>query len=188
MTDPLSSPLSLIPAHAFVKANQGKFQSKLDFADRCSVLAFVKAGVQRNLIAKTFAVDRRTVSHIVNPASPHYKDVRKKYEELGPEQFKLEYITEAWSLKVAESASLPAPASAPVPTGGQRAPNARAARFKGVHVINGTRVEIGYVPDSDDFGWRYRELDGSHPETWLHNGEESRMTSQACYKALEENL
>lgn len=195
------SPLDLIPRDAFVAASTGKFQSKMTFDERCQVLALLTAGVARITVAAAFSVDRRTVTHICNTNSPHYKNVRAKLRELGKEEFIKAYVTEDVAKKVAE-AHARVQEDAPAP---HSAPSVRSAGAAGIHTVKPEqcaythRLEIAYFDGSTnshgdpketgDIGWHYRDLDDkTHPDVWLHNGEASLMTSQAALKAAIANL
>lgn len=194
----MTDPLSLIPATAFVKHQAGKFASKLNEAERCEILALVKAGVRRDRVAAAYNVDRRTVTHIVNPASPHYKAVRKHHADLGHDAFLKKYLTEDVAQKIA---ALPdEPEDKPAPRD-PNAPNARSNRLAGIQQIDAEdglrayphKVEIKYLQGEpgqaiEADGWYFRDLDSNDPNTWFHNGPDSRKTSQACYEFLVENL
>jgi hypothetical protein len=77
-----------------------KFAPKLSFVDRCSVFAFWKAGIERRTLAAAFGINRGTVNYIVTPSSPHYKNVRKEFKDLGVDEFMRRYLTEEWAQKV----------------------------------------------------------------------------------------
>ncbi len=177
----MTDPLSLIPAHAFVQSNKTKFEAKMTFEERCAVLAAQKAGIQRRVLAAAFAIDRRTVTHICNAASPHYKDVRRKLAELGPDEFRREYLTETVARRIADAASLPEAEMPSSPVSN----NHRAAKMSGVHTINGVKVNISWETVNGTSGWYYYT---DEEKRWLHNGSDSMRTSQACLKACEENL
>lgn len=76
-----------------------KFVAKLSHVDRCSVLAFAKGGVKVPILSLAFGINRGTVRHITNSASPHYRAVRKEYVE-DPERFMDTYITPEWRRKI----------------------------------------------------------------------------------------
>lgn len=186
----MTDPLSLIPQHAFVKNGTGKFAPKLNHDERCAVLALVKAGVRRDLVARAFGLDRRTVGHIVNPQSARYKDVRNEYKNFGHEEFVVKYLTEEVAMKVAAAED---PEKAPKPT-----TSARSNRMQGIHHVKPPqcsyehRVEIKYLTGAEaeyGEGWYFRDLDSkTAPDMWFHNGEESRKTSHACYDEMLVNL
>src|SRR5262252_4002411 len=100
MNKDVNAILAIIPAGAY--RQDRKFAAKLDFPQRCEILALYRRGVGRNILADAFGVDRRTVTHIHNPVSPHYKNVRAEYDRLGKEACEQAYVTEEGSLKVAE--------------------------------------------------------------------------------------
>lgn len=186
----MSDPKALLPDDAITQNISGKFKPKLVFLDRCAILALVSHGVKRDRTALAFGVDRRTVSHICNDSSKHYRDVRKHLLELGKEAFIAKYLTEDAALKVARLS--PTEVTHPTPD----AANKRANRMRGMHVIpvaDGLRakphtVEIAYKDGEMFAGWYYRDQDGDEPDSWFHHGDDSRKTSQACLAAVIENL
>lgn len=84
-------------------AVNSKYAPKLSFVERCAVYAYWKAGVERRLLAVTFGINRGTVNFIVTPSSPHYKNVRKEFQELGLEQFGRTYMSDEWDAKIKEA-------------------------------------------------------------------------------------
>ena len=73
----------------FAKKNsENKFGAKLDFTQRCEILALRHAGVTREVLADMYKVDRRTITHIYNPMSPHYKNVREQELRMGRDSFR----------------------------------------------------------------------------------------------------
>lgn len=183
-------PLSLIPKEAYVASRTGKFESKLTFEQRCTVLALVTAGIARPIIAAAFSVDRRTVTHIVNHSGVHYRNVRNKLKELGKEEFIKTYIGEMDAIAIKEAAQRVQDDLAHPQSG----PSARATGHAGIQVVKPVqcayshRLEIGYVTVDGTTGWHYRDLDSKHGNAWLHNGDASLLTSAACLKAAEANL
>lgn len=188
----MTDPKTLLPADAIATSDGTKFKPKLEFHERCAILALVRHGVRRDRTALAFGVDRRTVSHICNESSRHYRDVRKHMLELGKEAFIAKYLTEDAALKVR---NLP-----PTQTPGQAASRAgvssRANRMAGTHTIppaDGLReyphaVQIVWQDGGEAGpGWYYVLLD-DEAKTYYHNGDESRKTSQACLAAIHENL
>lgn len=186
--------LAQLPKSAFKKAYDGKFAPTLSFGERCAILAFVRSGVSRPIVAAAFSVDRRTVGHVCNDAGPHYKDVRREYTKLGHEDFVKTYLREGLVSRVAAAAR----------TSEAQAPNddykeqrgdisPRANRKAGTHTVKpdqctySHRVEIQFLKDGVP-GWYYRDMDSATPDAWLHNGDDSRKTSQACYDALLLNI
>lgn len=90
-----------LPASAF-KDSQ-KFAAKLNFEKRCAILALERiSGVSRPVLAAAFGVNRGTVAYICNNSSPHYKDVRREYNELGRDAFERKYLTEEIIDRIAE--------------------------------------------------------------------------------------
>lgn len=183
----MTSPLDAIPREAFTASDRGKFQAKLNFTERCTVLALAKSGVSRAVIAEAFSIDRRTVTHICNDNSVHYRDIRSRLRDLGIDEFVKQHISEADATRIGAAvqrirAATPTPRPVASP---------RATGSSGIHTVKppqcdySHRLEIAWR----DTGWYYRDLDSkSDPDAWLHNGPESMMTSSACLKAAEDNL
>jgi hypothetical protein len=169
---------------------QGKYAHKLGFDQRCEILALYRTGVPRVALAEAYGIDRRTVTHIYNPRSSHYKDVKAEEEKLGKEAFQRQYITENGlnKLKTVMETFVPVSDFRPI---------RNATKYRGVHVIETEqttrphRIIVQYREagiDNVGAGWYYQDRDGQVPEQWLHNGEESRMTSKACLEAAREQL
>ena len=187
MTKTVEEILDMIPAGAF--RQDGKFQSKLTFAERCEVLALYRSGVSRAALYEAFGVDRRTITHIYTRHSPHYKNVRDEEERLGRQEFCKQYITEEGAKKVA--------AIRQHEPDDPNVPNKAAAKHRGTHLVKTDatefehRIVIDWRSDMDEeigAGWYFRDLDGPEPNKWFHNGDESRRTSQECLKAVKETL
>ena len=170
-----------IPASAY--AQRGRFAAKLSFQQRCEILALYRKGIGRAVLAEAYGIDRRTVTHIQNPKSPHYKSVRDEVQRLGNDLFSQTYITESAVGRIAE-----------VRNGGEyEDPKKAANRLRGTHIMRNEyceydhRVMIAWRDDGHlGPGWYYQDLDGVAPDEWLHNGEDSIQSSSACYKAAEE--
>lgn len=169
---------------------QGKYAHKLDFDQRCEVLALYRTGVPRVVLAEAYGIDRRTVTHIYNPQSVHYRNVREEEKRLGAEAFQRQYITENGLNKLKQIMATYKPTS-------DFHPIRNATKYKGVHTITNDqtsrphRVIIQYREagiDNVGAGWYYQDRDGAVPEQWLHNGEESRVTSKACLEAAKEQV
>lgn len=75
------------------KPYDGKFSSKLTERERCAILAVSLYGITRPVVAAAFGIDRRTVTHITNPNSLHYREVRAEHKRLGHQDFLKEYLT-----------------------------------------------------------------------------------------------
>lgn len=185
---------SMLPPEAFRAAKDGKFKPKLSSEERCAVLALVRKGVKRDLVAGAFGIDRRTVAHVANDTSPHYKETRNELKRMGEEEFIATYLTEAVVKRVREyyEANKAAPDA---PT--HDIASGRAKKYAGLHTVKpeqcdySHRIEIKYFKDDPQLsvdGWYYRDLDGDFPDQWLHNGEESLTTSQSCYEMAQANL
>lgn len=72
-----------------------KFGPKLDFDQRCEILALWRTGlVSRMSLSRAYGIDRRTVSHIYANDSVHYRDVREEEAKLGKDAFLAKYLTE----------------------------------------------------------------------------------------------
>jgi hypothetical protein len=176
-------------------APAGKFSSKLGFDQRCEVLALHRTGVGRSVLAEAYGLDRRTVTHIYNPNSPHYRAVREEEERLGKEEFLKKYITENAVSKLRKVMKTEGQV---IPTQPHGPPGKRTAtKYAGVHEVKNEntvfphRIQVAWREgdlDNAGPGWYYRDADGAHPEAWLHNGGESRMSSLACLEAVQENL
>ena len=190
---PRNHPLANIPPAALASGD-GKFQAKLDFKLRCNAFAAVLAGIKKDIVASAFGIDRRTISHMVNPQSKHYKRLREEVNKMGPQAFKLQYFDEE-TLERIRHAKIPEP----TPKGEPRdpnVPNARAKSKAGIQTVKpeqcsyNHRLEIAFRPEYMDLpaGWQYRDLDGPEPEQWCNNGPASLLTSQACLAEAERNI
>jgi len=170
---------------SLIGVNRNKFAPKMSHTQRCEVLALYYRGFRRETLAKMYGVDRRTITHIYTPHSPHYKNVRNERTGIGPELFESKYLTnEIIGKAMSFYHSI-------TKTEGQNNPNAHAKR--GLHVVQGKnctyahRVTISWREANGDIpvaGWYYQDLDGDFPDTWLSVDEESMKTSLACYSAM----
>jgi len=172
----------------------GKYSAKLDFEQRCEILALYRSGVGRTVLAEAYGLDRRTVTHIYNPNSVHYRNVRDMEKHLGTELFLKTFITEN---ALARLRRVVKPDVEVVKD--DKAPRAKrsATKYAGVHEVQTSstsfahRIIIGWCEatlDNDGPGWYYRDADGPDPDAWVHNGDESRMSSLACLNAVKDNL
>ena len=176
-------------------ATAGKYSAKLDFDQRCEILALHRKGVGRSVLAEAYGLDRRTVTHIYNPKSPHYKSVREEEQRIGPDAFLQKYITENAVSKLRKVVKVEGPV---IPVHHPGPPGKRTAtKYSGIHMVetDGTkfahRIQIGWHEggiDTGPPGWYYRDADGAWPDKWLHNGGQSRTSSLACLEAVKENL
>src|SRR4249919_2417704 len=73
---------------------KNNFAPKLTFSGRCEVLALCRKGLPKDAIASAYNIDRRTVTHIQNPVSTHYKKVREEELVLGKDRFIETYLTD----------------------------------------------------------------------------------------------
>lgn len=161
--------------------NIGKFSAKLSFEQRCEILALHRLSCTRELLAKLYMVDRRTVTHIYNSQSPHYKNVREEELRLGRDNFIAKYATIDVTTKAFNMAT-------DSPNKGN---NKQANRKQGTHNMQNEmcdkphRVMIRWVTPEEGkvevAGWYYKDLDSEWPEDWFHGDVESLRTSQECY-------
>ena len=184
----------------------GRFDAKLTFDERCSVLALYLSGIHRRVLAAAYGIDRRTVAHIYNKNSIHYKAVRKELENLGRDLFLQRYLTEEATRKAQSVANHP---DVVLPDENWRKqpdkatlPSKRKNRKEGVHVIKpdqcdySHRVVIGYRYEESDpdlgtvspEGWWYQDLDGNNPDLWLHCGPESLLSSANALRFAEQEI
>ena len=77
-----------------VMSKNTKWAAKLQFDERCSAFAAVKAGMLKKMVALAFGINPSTLEHMLNNASKHYKSVRIEYRDLGHERFLVKYLTE----------------------------------------------------------------------------------------------
>ena len=160
-----------------------KFARKLDFSQMCEVLALHRMGYNNELLSKVYGVNRRTVTHMYNPRSKHYRSVREAEKEVGQLNFAETYATpEAVAAMEAAKATVNGEVN-----------NKLANGKAGIHMLRGPmcdydhRVEIKWVEGGThnvkDSGWYYRDFDSEWPEDFFHCGPESMKSSQACYTA-----
>lgn len=188
---------AILPAKAFNTKRDDNFAPRLDFDLRCAVLALLKAGVRRPILAATFGIDKRTVGHIGNSASPNYRNVRQELEKLGEVAFRDKYLTEEILAKLKEATDKyiePEPRPNPKINPANASPRARGK--SGIQTVKpdqcrySHRLDIQWKepPDTENTGWHFRDLDSDSPDTWLHNGIDSLKTSQACFAEAVANL
>lgn len=197
---PADHPINQIDKEAF-KKQDGRFSPKLSARERCEVLALLMSGLSVPLVAAAYGIDRRTASHIGNPASPHYRSTRAKLAQMGEAAFIAEFVTSEVMDRVNRAAkekgeeirasSRRKYEKAKEPT----EPNKNARKHAGMHVVKteftsySHRIEVAWRDDQEwGAGWYYRDLDSSDPDMWLHNGDESRLTSTLCLAAVKQNL
>jgi hypothetical protein len=138
------------------------------------------------------------VSHIGNPKSVHYKEIREELIGLGKEEFTTRYITEDIQDRIAK-----AEVEAVVQMGNDaaaredaniRTPTKMRSKDRGTHVripeggSYSHRIQIEWVVGFYGEGWYYRDLDGPFPEKWLHTGPESTLSSTAALRGIEAEL
>jgi hypothetical protein len=178
-----------------MRPDAGKFAAKLSHSERCAVLACLINGVSHRVLAQAFGINRRTVSHIGNRDSIHYKSVRDELIGLGKEAFTDKYITEDIQNRVDEaghSAIVRMTNDAAARQDANiRTPTKMRNKHRGTHVLTpeqckySHRVEIGWVNGFLGEGWYYRDLDGPEPEKWFHCGPESILSSTAALREAE---
>src|SRR5688572_25368672 len=161
-----------------------KFAPKLSFPKRCEILALYRAGLTRESLSTMYGVDRRTITHIYNPMSPHYKNVREEEIRLGKDKFRNQYLSEeAWNRALAFRQEKD--------KGEQN--NKYAKAKEGIHIVRGKnceyehRVVIGWREKDETIeaaGWYYKDLDGDFPDNWFCTDDSSRRTSMSCYIAM----
>lgn len=184
---------ALIP---LMSCDRTKFAPKLTFHQRCEILAMHHAGISRELLAKAYNIDRRTVTHIYNSTSEHYRDVRRQQLELGQAAFQKKYLTQDVLDKVLAQRQLRETAV--------QANNKSANKKAGPHTVQGEmcdyphRVVIAWKDKGDPSnmngetisvsGWYYNDLDGGFPNQWYWVDEESTKTSDNCYRAMLKDI
>ena len=172
-----------------------KFAPKLTYEKRCQILAMHHSGISRDLLARAYGINRRTVTHIYNPLSTHYKEVRHEMEVIGIKAFQEKYLTQDVMDQVLEfnQRRVENPEA-----------NKTADRKAGPHTVIGENTENPHkiviswktVGDQsnqqggiiDRSGWYYNDLDGDFPNCWLFTDESSLRTSEACYKAMLKDI
>jgi hypothetical protein len=181
-----------------LRADAGKFEAKLSFDERCAVLACLVNGVNRNLLAHAFGINRRTVTHIGNRHSPHYRSVRAELIGLGVEEFTDKYVTEDIQNRIAKAegsiiTKLKDREAAEIDAN-IRTPSRMRNKHAGIKVIqpesckHSHRVEISWALSHLGEGWYYRDLDGARPDEWMHAGPESILSSSAALKGAESEV
>jgi hypothetical protein len=165
----------------------GKFAAKLTFEQRCEILALHRKGCTRENLAKMFGIDRRTVTHIYNPQSPHYRNVREEEKRLGADNFFGKYVSQESMARM-------------IAFGNEKGPdnNKSSNRKAGIHTVQGPmckhmhRVRIEWKEANDHdipvSGWYYNDLDSDFPDAWFQTGPDSLKTSQACYTGMLEDI
>lgn len=164
-----------------------KFAPKLDRDDRCRILALYRGGMKRDIVGRVFQINKRTVSHICNPASRHYKSIRDEEKAMGFDAFRSKYLTPEVMENVRKAVvEMNLDKVAPHVS-------ARANRHEGRRMVHPPQcayehdVEIRYLDNADPPGWYYKDHT-SKDDSWLHNGTDSLATSQACFDAMKLNL
>jgi len=194
MEDRTTHPSERVPAHLIARPD-GKFKAKLTQEDRYRAMAAVLTGIRKDVVAAAFGIDRRTISHMTNEYSKHYKSTREKVKQLGQGEFIRQFFDED-TLKKIQTVDLgtvqPSGPSSP----GPNAPNPRASSKKGINVVkpeqcrHNHRIMIAFRPAIGDSaaGWWYQDLDGPNPTEWCRGDDSSLMTSQHCLAAAEAEI
>lgn len=181
---------ALIPLMSW---DREKFAPKLTYAQRCEILALHHSGITRDLLARAYGIDRRTVTHIYNSKSTHYREVRQEMQSLGPTAFTEKYVTPEVMDRVLAFRKEP-----------NTEANKGADRKAGPHTVLGEATElphnviIAWKDPGDDAnatgdviakpGWYYNDLDGDFPNCWIYVDEDSLRTSENCYKAMLKDI
>lgn len=165
-----------------LRMGQNQFAAKLSFNERCQILALRLSNMSIGSIAVTFSINRRTVTHICNPESPRYHNVRAMLEKMGEKDFIHKYVDEDLLIRVRNAAQTEEAKSTYVVhedrvATAQAAPNQRATANAGISVHKGPthehshRIQIEWVEMSGDVpsGWYAKLLDvtGIDAENWL---------------------
>jgi hypothetical protein len=183
-----------LQSHPTIMRGLGRFEAKLTFDERCSVLALYMSGVHRRVLALAFGVDRRTVAHIYNKNSIHYKNVRAELDKLGRDVFLTRHLTEDATRRVAEVANHP---SVTLSDDFLRevkdeatVPDKRRNRKAGVNVVKPEQCDYSHrvVIEWRENGWYYQDMDGNDPNAWLHSGPESLLSSANALKGAEQEI
>lgn len=164
--DPADIPEHLrgkLPVESQPDHGAGKFEPKLEFDQRCAVLAALLAGFSRRVVGAHFGIHSRTVTHIANPTGRWYHNVRQKRSELGDRAFMNTYLNGDTlnALVALKNNEMPQESH---PSGGSR-------KYEGFTLVEvkgdtGTvqhRIEIKYVKaysELDDKGEQYPSVTG----------------------------
>lgn len=171
--------------------NRNKFAPKMTRNERCQVLALYHAGFGRDVLARMYKVDRRTIAHVYSVNSPHYKNIREERIGIGDEAFRNMYLTPDVIQKAKEFLTDDVK---------PEANNPHANRKQGIHVVRPEQctydhrisiqwLEAGTHEGVNVSGWYYRDLDSDFPEGWFTaGGADSLKNSQACYSAMLEDI
>jgi hypothetical protein len=183
----------------------GRFDPKLNFQERCEILALYISGTNRRVLAAAYGLDRRTVAHIYNERSMHYKAVRAELFALGKEEFLNRYLTESAVERTKQVANDPRVTLADTEeretSVKDSKPASRRNRDAGFHVVKpdhcaySHRINIAWRDSSADGdgvilpeGWWYKDLDGAFPDDWFYGDEVSLTSSTNTLRWCEENI
>lgn len=169
-------------------SKSGKFESKLSVPVRCAIYALHTVGFHRRVLSEMFSIHDRTVGHIVNPASQHYKGVRNMYQSMGRQTFHTEYLTAELVKKASRVLEAQRKSMAKPITKHESSINPRSNQKEGKHTLpSGRTTEIEWhdeeqTEDGIVFeGWFYFD-----PVTsgWIG----PHKSSTAAYKAALEEV
>ena len=177
-------------APELIKKQASNYGAKLTMDERCAILGLAKHGVKREVLAVAFSLDKRTIGHISNEASRHYKDVRTLYRQLGHAAFIEKYVTPEIVDRVSRVR-----VEQVVPAQVHMEPSKRQSQKRGIQVVKpeqcaySHRLEIQWLDDGSlGAGWYFRDMDCSEPEEWQHSGQASLLSSNAALVMAMENL
>ena len=201
---PPDHPAQKINPSVFRQFNS-KFEAKLTFDERCSILALHLRGTSTAMLAAAFGVNRRTVTHVITPGGPRYRNVREQLQLMGPEEFTTQYINEAAMMRINAAANSTEVAekadeyrshtlaerggvASPRATGSAGITTIKLPHHEFAHRIEVSWLEADTAEDDDGpfqhpAGWYWRDLDADKPERW--NGDPEQQTHLTSAKALQ---
>lgn len=201
MTNPLNvpglspdHPANRLPAET-LHLGDNRFAAKLSFDERCQMLALKLSNMSIGAIAVAFGVNRRTVTHVYQPHSPRYQNVRKQLETMGRDAFLTRYIDEDLINRVKAAAETPEAQMSgnkyEQKESHSTTPNPRATKAAGISVHKGEghgfthRIEVVWVDNKEDYpdGWYAKLLDTNDVNSEEPVGDpsvSSHLTSQSA--------
>lgn len=184
---------------AMKQANE--FNPKLNYAERCAILALINKNVSVRVIAAAFNINRRTVTHLRN-GFRGYQRMHDECKSMGTEAFEKKYLTEDIIARVNATADAPETEqnySEYDRQSGDRsaAPSRRASGMSGINFFKppssdvAHRIEVAWLeentaedrggPFEHPAGWYWRDLDG---EDQFWNGDPEKETHVSSQKAF----